>query len=61
VLEANEAKLGIKRYAEAFFEIFIVGGIMQPGGLIPEQTNIFSIFATQPEATEIKARVAVIE
>jgi hypothetical protein len=27
-LEANEVKLDLKRYAEPFFEIFIVGGLI---------------------------------
>ena len=27
-LEANESKLDLKRYAEPFFEIFIVGGLI---------------------------------
>lgn len=61
VLEQHEEKLDIKRYAEAFFELFICGALVLPGGVIGEAVNPFCIFAADCEVGDIKARMAIIE
>ncbi|KAJ3045365.1 hypothetical protein HDV00_010235 [Rhizophlyctis rosea] len=61
-LELNESKLDYKRYAEAFFEILIVGGLIAPGGVIEDgpRRNPFSIFAGENTREAVKARVDVM-
>ncbi|EGF77983.1 hypothetical protein BATDEDRAFT_37336 [Batrachochytrium dendrobatidis JAM81] len=61
VIEANDAKLDIKRYAEAFFELFLTGGLVAPGGVIElgDHPNPFSIFAATTTA-EVKARANIL-
>ncbi|KAJ3305798.1 hypothetical protein HDV03_000907 [Kappamyces sp. JEL0829] len=56
-LEQNEGKLDMKRYAEPFFEIFIVG----PGGVVSiKERNPFSIFEASDTLEAIKARVSIL-
>ncbi|KAJ3319486.1 Basic leucine zipper and W2 domain-containing protein 2 [Boothiomyces sp. JEL0866] len=60
VLEDNESKLDFKKYVEPFFEIFIFGGLMGPGGLISEkERNPFSIFEAGDDHA-IRERVLIL-
>ncbi|KAJ3299180.1 hypothetical protein HK104_009784 [Borealophlyctis nickersoniae] len=61
-LEKNETKLDYKRYAEAFFEFLIVGGLIAPGGVIEDgaRRNPFSIFAGEDTKEAVRARVDII-
>jgi hypothetical protein len=69
-LEASEVKLDLKRYAEPFFEIFIVGGligiilynILAPGGVVVVK-DVFnvSIFECDGSVTAIKSRVNILK
>ncbi|KAJ3088670.1 hypothetical protein HK102_008228 [Quaeritorhiza haematococci] len=62
-LETNAEKLDYKRYAEPFFEILIVGGLIAPGGTVADDgasTNPFSIFAAEDTQDAIRQRVDVI-
>lgn len=61
VLETNEAKIDIKRYAEPFFEIFIVGDLLAPGGVIANVENSFCIFSAQESIESIKPVVQIVE
>ncbi|KAJ2995985.1 Basic leucine zipper and W2 domain-containing protein 2 [Globomyces sp. JEL0801] len=61
VLESNEAKLNLKLYAEPFLEIFIVGGLLAPGGVVSiKGQNPFSIFSAEESVEVIKSRVAIL-
>ncbi|KAH6564485.1 hypothetical protein BASA50_005984 [Batrachochytrium salamandrivorans] len=61
VIEVNDSKLDIKRYAEAFFELFFVGGLVAPGGVIEisERSNPFSVFSAE-SSVEVKALVTIL-
>ncbi|KAJ3312990.1 hypothetical protein HDV04_002472 [Boothiomyces sp. JEL0838] len=61
VLEENESKLDFKKYIEPFFEIFVFGGLMGPGGMISEKgSNPFSIFSADDTIESIKPRVLIL-
>ncbi|KAL2914488.1 hypothetical protein HK105_206055 [Polyrhizophydium stewartii] len=61
VIEANEVKLDIKRYADTFFELFFTGGLIAPGGVIATdgRPNPFSVFSAE-SAADVKARVNIL-
>ncbi|KAJ3141453.1 hypothetical protein HK101_003381 [Irineochytrium annulatum] len=63
ILESAAEKLDFKRYADAFFEFAITGGLIAPGGQIVDdgaRLNPFSIFACQDTTEAIRQRVDIL-
>ncbi|KAJ1550741.1 hypothetical protein HK096_005285, partial [Nowakowskiella sp. JEL0078] len=61
VIEQNAEKLEYKRYGEPFFELFIVGGLLAPGGNVVDdgaRRLPHSIF--EGDVSEIKAKIEAI-
>ncbi|KAJ3326990.1 hypothetical protein HDU76_012446 [Blyttiomyces sp. JEL0837] len=63
ILEASAEKLDYRKYAESFFEFFILGGLVAPGGQLMDdgaRLNPFSIFACDDSIESIRPRVEIL-